>query len=111
MEKTALSAVRTMSPISTGSHGGTLPPAGTFLSVDAPAAVTSAVYAEEGKLIVRLYSYADEETDVAIDPKMGVKSAYTADLMLNKTGDAAVENGTVRAKIAAKSVLNVVMEL
>ena len=111
MEKTALSAVRTMSPVSTGSHKGTLPPSGTFLAVDAPAAVTSAVYAEEGKLIVRLYSYADEETDIAIDPKMDVKAAYTADLMLAKIADAAVEDGIVKAKIGAKSVLNVVMEL
>lgn len=111
MEKTALSANRTMSAVSTGSHAGTLPPTGTFLSVDAPSAITSAVFAEEDKLHVRLYSYADEETSVTIDPKLSIRGAYVSNLMGEKIADAVVTDSKVTAVIPAKSIIAVSMEL
>ncbi|MBR4959924.1 MAG: alpha-mannosidase, partial [Clostridia bacterium] len=59
MALTALSAVRPMAYLSTGSHKGDLPMTGTFCTVDCAGGVPSAVYAEDGALFVRVYSVSD----------------------------------------------------
>ncbi len=100
-----------LTPVSTGSHAGSLPGAGTLLAVEAPGAMVSAVYAEAGSLFVRLYSVADGESTVTLNPGCPVKSACLVDLYGAKTGEAATDGSTVTAAIPARSVITVKMEL
>lgn len=110
-EREVQSAVRTLTPISVGSHKGTLPANGTFLKVDAPAAVVSAVFAEDNTLSVRLYSVSGEETQVTLEPGCDVKAAACVDLYGKKLADCAVDANKVTVKIPAYSMTTVRMTL
>lgn len=110
-ERVAQSTVRTMTPVSVGSHKGSLPANGTFLKVDAPEAVVSAVFAEENTLSVRLYSVSDRESSVTVEPGCKVASACLVDLYGREVGDCTLEDGKVTAKIPAFSIAAIQMQV
>ncbi|MGN1409058.1 MAG: glycoside hydrolase family 38 C-terminal domain-containing protein [Eubacteriales bacterium] len=111
MEKESVRAVHNMTPISTGSHKGELAPSGTFMKFDSDGAVLSAVYADDDKICVRCYSVSDDETEVRIDAQAEVKEAYAADLLENRTADAAIDGSVVTAKLAPKTISTIVIKL
>ncbi len=108
MEKTTQSLHRHVTPISTGAHKGTLPVAGSFLKYDAPGAVVTAIWPENGSLCVRMLSLANEATTVTLS-RAGVKSALVTDMKGNEIGKAIVKNGTVSASINPHCLITVKM--
>ena len=105
MELTALSAVRPMTYISTGSHKGEMPMAGTFCRIDCRGGVPSAVYAAEDALFVRVYSVSDEAQPLTIDA--GAKEAELVDLYGAKTGECAVEDGVAKTTLPPHCIVTV----
>ena len=105
MERTALSAVRPMTYISTGSHKGELPMTGTFCKIDCKGGVPSAVYAEDDALFVRVYSVSDEAQPLTIDA--GAKEAELVDLYGAKTGECAVEDGAAKTTLPPHCIVTV----
>ena len=104
MEKKALSYNRPVTPISTGSHKGTLPPTGSFMQYDAPGAVITAMWPEDGKLCVRMLSLSDKPTTVSLC-RDGARSAEVVDMSGNTIGSATVKNGKITTVIAPKCLV------
>ena len=94
--------------VACGSQAGDLPLAGSFVKVRGEAAVSSVKMAEDGQgMIVRLYSAADEDGDVALEFFRPVGSMAYADAHENALGP--VEDGKIRCK--AKGVTTVKIQL
>ena len=109
MALTALSAVRPMTYISTGSHSGDLPMADTFCRIDCTGGVPSAVYAEDGALFVRVYSVSDTEEELVIDA--GAKDAVLVDLYGAAVGECAVADGKAKTALPAHGIVTVKMNI
>ena len=109
MELTALSAVRPMAYLSTGSHKGDLPMSGTFCRIACDGGVPSAVYAEDGALFARVYSVSDKEEKLTVSA--GAKEAELVDLYGAKVGECAVEDGAAKAVLPAHGIVTVKMVL
>ena len=107
MALTAQSAVRQLTPVSTGAHSGTLPASGSLMKLCAPGAVPSAVYAQDGAVYVRLYGVSDEATEVSVDMGTDVKQAELVDLYGKHTGTCCVEGSCVKAQLHAHGVITV----
>ena len=106
-QKAALSAVRPMAYLSTGSHKGDLPMSGTFCTVDCTGGVPSAVYAEDGALFVRVYSVSDRAEELTI--AAGAKEAALVDLYGTVVGECAVEDGKAKTTLPAHGIVTVKM--
>jgi len=106
-EKAVLSAIRPMAYLSTGSHKGDLPLSGSFCTVDCEGGVTSAVYAEDGALFVRVYSVSDEARELTIDA--GAKEAALVDLYGTVIGECAVVDGKAVTTLPAHGIVTVKM--
>ncbi len=110
-EYQAQSLVRTLTPISVGSHPGKLPANGTFLKVEGAGAVVSAVFAKENTLSVRMYNVDGAVRPVTVKPGLAVKSAELVDLYGAKVGEAKVNGDTVTAELPAYGIAAVRMHL
>ncbi len=111
MNRLSVTANHVMTPVSTGSHKGTLPPEGQFFGYEGKGTALSAVYAHDSKVCFRIVSLGDFDPDVKVDVKNPVKSAYLADLFEKKTGDAEISGSVVGAKIKSKTIATLVVEL
>ena len=98
---------RPMTAVSTGSHPGSLPLAGTLFTAESDTGVFSALIPEEDGVSVRFYSVSDAPGTVRLSAGLPVKSACLTDLMGNKTGDCTVDGETVTAPIAPRAFAQV----
>jgi len=108
-EETAISFARSMPYVSTNSHKGTLPADGTLCRVDCKGGVTSAVFAKDGALFVRVFSVSDQAEALTVDAGLAVKAAELVDLYGAKTGDCAVEDGRASAVLPPHAIVTVKM--
>lgn len=108
-ERQAQSAVRTLTPISVSSHTGKLPACGTFLNVEAPDAVVSAVFAEEKTMSVRLYSASGSETRAVLRPAWKIASADCVDLSGKVVSGCETDGMSATVQIPPYSIVTVRM--
>jgi alpha-mannosidase len=94
----------------TGFHAGTLPPSGSFVSVDNPSFVISTVKeTDDGRgWIVRGYNISDEEISVTVTPWQRFKKAERANMAEETIGKLKVEkSGGVTVKARGHEVVTV----
>ncbi len=96
--------------VSTDIHAGTLPASGSFVHVDNPSFVVSAVKeAENGKgWIVRGYNIGDEEISVTFTPWRRFKNAERVNMAEEKVGRLKIErSGGVTTKVRGHEIVTV----
>lgn len=104
MERAAESAVRSLTPVSTGSHPGDLAPEGRFLDIDAPESVVSAVYADENAMYIRAYAVSDAPTALTVHTG-AVKDACLVNLAGEIVGSCRTDGGDVSAELPPHGIV------
>ena len=97
-----------MNYVSTGSHGGKLPPESSLLKLDAKTTVfSSAGLMPDGSLYVRVYETCGKNDSVTLTLPFEPKNAKLVDLSGNETGSATVSGNKVTFPIAANCIAGV----
>jgi len=105
--KTAHSHNRPMTPVSASYHKGTLPPTGTFFTIDtSDAMVSSVINNDDGSITVRMYSLSDAETVAHITASQAPICAKMADLLDEPIGDCVIDGGMVLVSIPPKGIVS-----
>ncbi len=118
LSRRAAAFCRPLAIVNTDAHEGTLPPAGTFVTVESDRAVVSGIKNAEAadRMIVRLYNPSGSSTTatVSLDSSVGtVSSATLVDLMERPLdgGEIQVRGGRASVPVDARGIATVMLEV